>query len=428
MKLRNLSALAVALAGAATLSAQELKVTSLIEVWYTQMLENTLRNDAAFKPASGAAYYDGMSSGRFAENGFTVKRAEIYLSGKISDNLSVNIMFDPNNAANTVGNNVLQDGQIIWKVVPSFTILAGQFKMPTTYEATIVAARNIIFFDRNQLNRVFGDKRDRGVVGVYSFGDPKGFNTKVNFGISNGSTDDGSSGKTAVDANAQKDFFGRLQMAYGSEHQFGAYYREGGTAVKTSTYAPSTFTITTTAWGTTGIPSVQDIKDNADRTTLLGAYYAYDSSTWHFDAEAATGELGRRFATIPTASAGAVGREHLHQKYLGYAITGVYKMGAHWIAARYDMLNYNSGNDWYAGGVNPYMPTTGANAGGDFSPKYTETTVGYNYLFVPSKYSYGKLKIDFIMRSKNFLSSSAALGQTGAQGGNSLVASLMFGF
>ena len=179
-------------------------------------------------------------------------------------------------------------------------------------------------------------------------------------------------------------------------------------------------------WTGTGVvaPTPADILANRDRTTLEGLYYAFDTSQWHFDVEYATGLLGRRF---PTLGVTAPGREHLNQKFAGYALTGVYKMGHHQIAARYDLLNYNSGNDWYTP-ANPYLPTTGANAGGDFSPKYTETTVGYNYVFVPNKYSYGKLKLDYIMRSKNFLNSSAALGQTGAQGGNTLVASLMVGF
>ena len=83
---------------------------------------------------------------------------------------------------------------------------------------------------------------------------------------------------------------------------------------------------------------------------------------------------------------------------MGYAIDGAYKMGQHWFTARYDMLNYNTGDDWYTA-TNPYMPV----AGGDYSPKYTEITVGYNYVFNPAKYGAGKLKLDYVHRSKNFL-------------------------
>jgi hypothetical protein len=38
------------------------------------------------------------------------------------------------------------------------------------------------------------------------------------------------------------------------------------------------------------------------------------------------------------------------------------------------------------------------------------------------------MKLDYIHRSKNFLSSLATAGQTGAQGGDSVVASFMVGF
>ena len=149
------------------------------------------------------------------------------------------------------------------------------------------------------------------------------------------------------------------------------------------------------------------------------------------DAEFATGLLGRRFPTVFAASGAAPSREHLDQKYMGYCVTGVYKMGQHWLLARYDMLNYNSGDNWYTA-YNPYTqsaantPLTVLGAPVDYTPKYTEMTVGYNYLFSPSKSRFGKLKLDYIVRSKNYL--APRTGQTGEQGGNSFVASLMVAF
>jgi hypothetical protein len=100
-------------------------------------------------------------------------------------------------------------------------------------------------------------------------------------------------------------------------------------------------------------------------------------------------------------------------------------MGRHWLTARYDFMNYNAGDDWY-GTVNPYKPTTGNSAGSDFTPKFTEINLGYTFLFNPSKSSAGKLKINYAMRSKNFLAPRA--GQTGEQGGDSLIASFQFAF
>lgn len=57
---------------------------------------------------------------------------------------------------------------------------------------------------------------------------------------------------------------------------------------------------------------------------------------------------------------------------------------------------------------NPYKNTTaGVATGNDLSPRYTEITVGYNYVFIPTKQSAGKLKLDYVMRSKNFLTPRA---------------------
>jgi hypothetical protein len=47
-------------------------------------------------------------------------------------------------------------------------------------------------------------------------------------------------------------------------------------------------------------------------------------------------------------------------------------------------------------------------------------------VFNPTKASFGKLKFDYIMRSKNFKQPLAP--QTGEQGGDSLLVSLMLGF
>lgn len=406
MKISRIAGIAALLAAGAA-QAQSFKFDgALVELWYTQMMDSKLRTNA------DSPYAYGYLASNFKENSFSVKRAELYFSGKVTDTLSWNIMFNPDNAANTVGNNVLHDVVATWAPGNGFELKAGQFKMPTTYEATLVAAKDILFFDRNQLNRVIGDKRDRGIVASYKYGDPKGFTGKINLAVSNGSTDDGSGGKTAVDANAQKDFTARFEGAYASNHKFGVYYRDGIHAVKDVNIVAGTF-------AGTGTPSAAQIRDNKDRTTLSGVYYAFTNDTWYADAEYGTGLLGRRFPSIFATGTPAAGRQHLDQKFTGYAVTGVYKMGQHWFLARYDMMNYNSGDDFY--GANPYKTATA-----DYSPKFTEATVGYNYLFVPGKSSYGKLKLDYILRSKNFKQPLAP--DTGEKGGDSIVVSLQLGF
>jgi hypothetical protein len=471
MKISRIAGIAALLtAGFAQAQTPAIKLDGvLFEFWQTQMMDNSLRLDSAAKPGGNATYYEGLNGGKFAENTFNIKRAEIYFSGVVTDTISWNAMFDPNNNITaTAPSAILQDLVITWAPVKGFNVKAGQFKMPTTYEATMVAAREILFFERNQINRVFGDKRDRGIWASYAYGDAKGFQGKLNLAISNGTTDDGSGGKTATDANAQKDYTFRFEGAYGSAHKFGAYYREGVMSLKdsgftapgfvTSTWVPAvppavggaavTTSGITSSWAAAGV-TAQQIKDNKDKTTLQGVYYAFKNDSWQFSAEYATGLLGRRFPTLfagsiaaPTAATAttgpntttqAPGREHLDQKFTGYAVDGAYKMGNHWITARYDFLNYNSGDNWYTA-YNPYTqsavntPLLVAGAPVDYTPKYTEITVGYNYVFIPTKQSAGKLKLDYVMRSKNFLAPSAAFGQTGEQGGNSLVASLMVSY
>jgi len=413
MKISRLAGVAALLA-AGFAQAQAVKFDgALVELWYSQMLDSNLRTN------TDSAYAYSYLAANFKENSFSVKRAELYFSGKITDSWSWNIMFNPDNAANVVGNNVLHDVVATWNPGNGFEVKAGQFKMPTTYEATLVAAKDILFYDRNQLNRVIGDKRDRGVWASYKYGDPKGFTGKLNLAMSNGSTDDGSGGKTAVDGNAQKDYTFRFDGTYSKEHKFGVYYREGATAVKDVGTSMVALTFVGTA------PTAAQVLESKDKTTVQGFYYAYSAEKIYADFEYGEGLLGRRFASIGTA-AGAASRQHLDQKFAAYAVTGVYKMGQHWLAARYDVMNYNSGDNWYTA-WNPYKETAvGVSRNADYSPKFTEITLGYNYVFMPAKSSTGKLKFDYIMRSKNFKQPVAPVA--GEKGGDSFLISLQLGF
>lgn len=416
---------AVLTAAGLAAQAQDVKVNILTEFWYTQMMNTNLRNNGA---QNVVANYYGLDS-RFTENTFNIKRAEIYCNYKINDEWAGYIMFDPSltntssaaNAATTNSGVALQDWVITWTPKGTgVTVKAGQMKMPTTYESTLMSARDIYFFDRAQISRLLGERRDRGVIATYSYGKADAFKGNVTAAVSNGTTDDGTAGKTAVDQNAQKDYTFRFDGSFTAAHKFGLWYRTGQTNLKSSTTVAATLPAN---WTTAGVTQAA-LLDNRDKTTVTGLFYSFNIEKVHILAEFATGDIGRRFPTL-FAAAAAPSREHLDQKFQTYAITGVYKMGAHQIGARYDMFNYNSGDDFY-GTVNPYKPTTGLNAGGDFSPKYTETTLGYNYVFVPTKNTYGKLKLDYILRSKNFLRSIA--GQSGAQGGDSVVMSVQIGY
>ena len=418
MKFSRLAGIAALLAAGAV-QAQEVKLNAVVEFWYTQMMDNNLRLNSA---APGGYMTNPSADAAFKENQFSHRRTEIYINGKMTDELTWGIMFDPNNSTSTVGNNILNDAWVNYQFTKSFAVRAGQFKPMQTWEASMVGTTSFMFYQRSLGSRLVGDRRDRGIVGIYGFGDAKGFNGKFNFGFFNGTSDDGSAGKNA-DNNTQKDVVARLEMAYGPDHKFGTYYREG------VTHAKDVALVAGTGWSGAGYvnaPAASQITANKDKTTNFGAYYVYETSKVQFSTEVISGLLGRRFATVANA-ANTVARQHLDQKYLTYAISGVYKMGNHQITARYDYINYNSGDSWYTA-TNPYTTTiaTGAATGADYSPAYSEAIVGYNYVFKPEKFSFAKLKVNYIHRSSNFL--QPRVGQTGEQGGDSVVASIMMGF
>jgi Phosphate-selective porin O and P len=406
----------VLLLAAGAAQAQDVKVNALVDLWYTQMMDNNLRLDT---PAN---YYQLNSA--FQENGFSVRRAELYISGKLNEDLSYMVLFDPNTATNTTTTpTTLLDCFITYKVNSNFSLKVGQYKPLQTFEASMVPATELLLYDRSQLAKQFGDKRDRGIVATYSWGDTAGLSGKVNVGVFNGSNDR-DSGK-ANDANAQKDFVTRFEFAYGKQHRFGLYTRNGSTDAADK----GGLTVNAFSYAGTAGPTNDQILDNKDKISNVGAYYAFDNGTWIAQAEAITGVLGRRFpsvgmtgTTTPPAS-----RQHLDQKFMGYVVTGAYRMGKHTFVARYDFLNYNKGNDYY-GPFNPYTQSTstGADLGADYTPKFTEIVAGWTYTWTPNKWTQTNFKLNYIHRSKNFLLPRG--GQSGEQGGDSIVAALQVGF
>lgn len=421
MKISRLAVVAALLVGTGTMASaqQDIKVGAVLEAWYTQMLDNNLRLNSA-PPA--ATYYatNGPLNPAFKENTFFLRRTELYLNGKVGDQVTWGVIFDPNTASNaSVGaTNNLLDMWMAYAFAKQFSVKIGQFKMPMNYESTIGGGAKLLFFDRSMTARMWAEKRDRGALATFSLGDPNEFAAKINFGIGNGMSDSSLTYK-ANDTNAQKDYNFSVLATYGKDHSFGGWYRTGETDVKDVGLVAGTFA------GPTA-PAAAQVIDNKDKTTNLGVYYMYDTDTWHAAAEVTTGLLGRRYPTV-FAAATVAGRQHLDQKYQGFTLSGAYKMGRHWFTARYDMLNFNSGDKWYTA-TNPYKTnvTTGVPTGNDFTPKYTEAILGYNFLFTPAKYVDGKIKFDYIHRSKNFLAPRA--GQSGEQGGNSLVMSVQIGF
>lgn len=417
-------ALATAVLAGGSLSAQDVKLNVCLDLWYTQMMSSDLRPNAEV-----GNYYPLRSE--FKENGFSIRRSEIYLGGKINEELSWGLMFDPNTTASTPAwaqknaatPNILVDAAITWKFYPGFELKLGQFKAPTGYEATLIGSPALLFYDRGMINRQYNDRRDRGAQVSYAFGDPKAFGAKAVLAVTNG-TSDWDFGRSN-DLNAQKDFTGRLEMNYGADHKFGFYHRQG-----TTDQADKGDLKAATSFGGVTVPAGTDVIGNADKTTTTGAYYYYDTAKWHGSVEVSTGLLGRRRPSVQAAATApaAASREHLDQKFLSYTLSGAYKMTPqHWFTARYDFANYNSGDQFY-GAYNPYKQnvTTGAALATDYTPKFTEIVVGYNYNFMPSKWTQANLKLNYIMRSKNFLKPFGT--QTAETGGDSVVVAFQVAF
>ncbi len=418
--------LRLALAGltvAAPLASQDVKVNALLIAWYTQMMDNNLRLNTAPAPAAGIpqtlSYYQlGGTKGTgtinpYNENGFSVRRMEIYVSAKITDEISGNVMFDPNQPT-----PILFDAFLTYKPSDTFEFKIGQFK-PIGYESSMVPAADLLFTDRAQVIRAMTDYRDRGLQASINFGD-KDFGGKVSAGVYNGDT------SRTNDSNAQKDYVLRADFNGGTDHRFGFYAAEGET--NKATQMPATLPNSFGAASATNTPpTAAEIYDYRDKTTTYGAYYYWTHGAWHFDGEAATGLLGRRFPSF-LAAAAAAGRQHLDQKFLGYYASGAYTSGHHMVRLRYDMLNYNQGDKWYTT-YNPYKESAvGVSRadGGDYTPKYTEITAGYTYIFKPDMVRKANLKLDYILRSKNFL--APRVGQTGEQGGDSIVGAFQVWF
>lgn len=414
MKRTPLAGLALALA-ALPAAAQAPKIGGLVQVWYTQMMDHNLRLNSA--PAIGG-YYNLRSE--FKENGFAVRRTELKFSGKVWEeegrSLDYEVMIDPSINTSATNPTILQDAALHLKLDGGFEVKLGQFKNQQTFEG-LTSSSELVLAERSQIGRVFGDKRDRGAVAALTFGDPKAFSAKVLVGLFNG-MNDATAGKTN-DTNAQKDVVGRVEFTAAKAHRFGAYALQGATDLADKgALAAKNFN------GVTNPPGLNaQVLDARDRTTNLGVYYAYQDATWTFMGEAMTGLLGRRASSL---AGGTGSREHLDQRFLGYYALGAHTAGRHTFAVRYDRLNYNQGDDFHAA-YNPYkMSSPTASLGADFSPTFTEVTLGYTYALKPETLKAANLKVNYVGRSRNFLKPRA--GQSGEQGGDTLMAAFQVAF
>jgi hypothetical protein len=427
MKRSHLLPLAALLVAGVVPASAQVKVNGLVQVWYNQILDSNLRNNSAtLGDVSGNRSYYNLRS-EFKEDGFSIRRTELKFSGKIVDDVDFEVMIDPTINTSAGNPTILQDAVITYKSSFGVDFKLGQMKTFQTYEG-LSSSGELLLVERSQMGRTLGDVRNRGGAAIVPFGDPKEFGGRAVVGFFNGSPLGVDKGN---DNNAQKDFVARLEFNLGKEQKFGAYTLQGSTNNNDKIGAAlvaGTFTNADPAKA----PTAQQVLDNKDKTTNLGAFYVYQNADFHASAEVITGLLGRRFATVLNA-AGAAGREHLDQRFQGIVLTGAYTFGNHTVIARFDSMNYNQGDKWYTT-YNPYTTTTtgtpllvnGAKV--DYTPKYTETTLGYLYAFKPETLKAANIKVNYIHRSKNFLAPLAAAGQTGEQGGDNVVVAFQVAF
>ena len=392
------------------LSGQDLKFSGLAQVWCTAILSNNLRrNDPLVIPSR---YYNLRSE--FMENNAAIRRTELKVSGKLIEGIACEVSADPSQTIGPSNPSILLDADVMFTVAPDLDLKVGQYKTFQTLEG-VTHSGDIPFAERSQLARIFGDIRDRGVALIWTAPRANGVGLRVTVAILDG-VSDSTLGK-GLDQNAQKDWAGRIDLDWG-KHKLGAYTLQGSTDqrdVSGTAIAPNPGPY----W-----PDRTAILTEKDRTTNLGAYYFWQTERWHVSAEAITGRLGRRFPTLGAT----LKREHLQQRYLGAYVTGGMLMGHHAVFVRYDFMDYNSGRDWYTP-YNPYRESApGVPLGADYTPRYTETTMGYTYAFKPGRIVDGAVKLNYIHRSPNFLKPSPGSGQIGEQGGDSMVLAFLVSF
>jgi len=383
-------------------SAQSAKVSGLVQVWYNQVLDGNLRTNST--SVSPNKYYNLRSE--FQENGFSIRRTELKVSGKIIDEIDYEVMVDPSKSS-----DILQDAAIKYELPFGLSAKVGQFKNLQTYEG-YKSSSELLTVERSQMGRVFGDDRQRGGVLSMKLGDEKDLAAAIHLGVFNGSG-------RANDTNAQKDVVARVDFSYEKLHKFGFYTLQGSTDLADKGNSATT-TLFAGTWTGPSAPTTAEVVDNKDKTTNYGVYYVFENDAWHASAEAITGLLGRRNPSLFNSASAAAKREHLDQKFFGFVVTGAYTLGQHTFLARYDFMNYNQGDKWYTA-TNPYKTATA-----DYTPKYTEVTLGYLYAWKPEKVKAANFKLNYIMRSDNFLKPYGT--QTGEQGGNNLVAAFQVAF
>ncbi|MCL1908203.1 MAG: OprO/OprP family phosphate-selective porin [Holophagaceae bacterium] len=406
LNVRNIVIIFLLMVGCDSAVAQAPRLTGLVQAWYVQMMDNNLRH-------SGSVQGPYALRGEFRENGFVIRRTEIKAIGTIGDSIEWEAKVDPSISSGNSANSILQDVSIKYKFPVRIELKVGQQKNQQTLEGLIGPA-DFLLIERSQLARVFGETLDRGAVASVGFGSADAFGGRFYLGMFNGNVKQN-------DTNAQKDIVARIEMNYGKNHTFGAYTLQGSTNRADIGELAAGIFYPYSPDNPQPEKLTKDALDNKDKTDQTGGFYRFQTSRYHVSAEVIVGTIGRLYPSLVSGSGNVnSNRYHLDQKFFGYYGTLGYTFGRHSLIARYDHMNYNSGDEWYS----PQSPYTRAN--GDYAPTYTEITAGYTYALNPVRIRDANIKVNYINRSANFLAPRA--GQVGEQGGDTLYVCFQVGF
>ncbi|HET7746134.1 MAG TPA: porin [Vicinamibacteria bacterium] len=378
--------------------ARELRLGGLLQAWGTLALQDGLRVGTLDVPPN--RYY-GLRS-EFTEDGLSLRRAEVKLTGHVHPKVDFTLMADL-----TLGSGLLQDLVIAVRPTPRLLLRAGQFKSLQTLEG-LAGSGDLLFPERGQATRAFGDVRDRGAAASWTFGTSDGWLVTPSVAVFNGS------GKSN-DVNRAKDVAGRVEVRRGPRHLAGIYGLAGRSDVPSHDRGALTF-------AGADAPDAADILRADDRTTNLGAFYAWQGGAWQGSVEWVRGRLGRRFPTLGLA-AGPARREHLEQLYQGAMVTAAWTRHRLTLAARYDVLDFNLGNRSYDAS-DPY-PSRDSVPAVDYTPYFEEATVGGRLAIDEKNPATANLRLAYVHRRGHFL--RLADGSR-PHGGDSLVAALQVAF
>lgn len=138
--------------------------------------------------------------------GFSIPRAQVRISGQVTEDISGKVVFDFGaaelNGRNTAGTATLLEAFAAWKINDGFSLIVGQWHNPVVAEEAI-AAEHGLAVDRSAMNEFFNPGYTQGIVGAWN-----GDNWKLAVALADGATYYGNAGSlnTPFNSPGENDF------------------------------------------------------------------------------------------------------------------------------------------------------------------------------------------------------------------------------